>query len=30
MIPYEDKIDSIDKLSSLMPDDWVEEINLLK
>jgi len=30
MIPYEDKIDSIDKLSSLMPDDWVEDINLLK
>jgi len=26
MIPYENKIDSIDKLSSLMPDDWVEEI----
>lgn len=26
MIPYENKIDSIDKLSALMPDDWVEEI----
>ena len=26
MIPSENKSDSINKLSPLMPDDWVEEI----